>query len=271
MIRIFIGCAANHEDAESQAVLEYTLRKHASLPLDITWMKLSRDRNSPWFSDKGEGWRTDAWATPFSGFRWAIPEICGFQGRAIYSDSDCIVQADIAELWNQKFKPGKVVMAKGGQESWRYCVSMWDCAAVKTHMMPLARLRSAVSAHQTMIRFFKGSHDLVQAFSGNWNCIDGENYARLDDPDIKVIHYSSEAHQPQLKFAVPRLRALGRRHWFDGEIKQHWRSDMLALFFSKLKEAEAVGYPVDRYTSDPIYGPYIKASQKNYQSHKWAR
>lgn len=271
MIRVFVGCAANHEDAESQAVLEYTLRKYASEPISLTWMKLSRDPESPWFSNGTEGWRTDDWATPFSGFRWALPELCGFEGRAIYMDSDCIVRADIAQLWKQKFKPGKIVLAKGGQESWRYCVSLWDCAAAKPYMLPLSRLRSARTAHRTMIEFFRVNRELVQPFVGNWNCIDGENYPTLEDPEIKVIHYSSEAHQPHLKFAVRRLSESHQSHWFDGKIKPHWRPSMGRIFVTLLREAEDAGYTVDRYTSDPTFGTYVKASQKNYRSHHWAR
>lgn len=60
MIRVFVGCAANHEDAESQSVLEYTLRKYASDDLEITWMKLSRDPESQFYCDieNGRGWNT---------------------------------------------------------------------------------------------------------------------------------------------------------------------------------------------------------------------
>ena len=36
MIRIFVGCSANGEDAEAQAMLEYTLRRYASADLEIT-------------------------------------------------------------------------------------------------------------------------------------------------------------------------------------------------------------------------------------------
>jgi hypothetical protein len=32
------GTPANNEDPECQAVLDYSLHRHASLPLDITWM-----------------------------------------------------------------------------------------------------------------------------------------------------------------------------------------------------------------------------------------
>lgn len=48
-VHVFVGCAANGEDAESQAVLEYTLRKHSSLPVDIVWMRQSPDTGVIWY------------------------------------------------------------------------------------------------------------------------------------------------------------------------------------------------------------------------------
>ena len=42
------------------------------------------------------------WATPFSVFRWAIPHVCNFEGKAIYMDVDMIARDDIAKLWNQQ-------------------------------------------------------------------------------------------------------------------------------------------------------------------------
>src|SRR5690349_3684211 len=113
MIRLFIGCSGNNEDLESQAVLEWSIRKNTKRETDITWMQLSRDPASPFYSDGPHGWQTKFWTTPFSGFRWAIPELCCWEGQAIYSDSDVIFFADIGELWDQPFRDGKCVIAKG--------------------------------------------------------------------------------------------------------------------------------------------------------------
>lgn len=270
MIRVFVGCAPNGDDLESQAVLEYTLRKHASQPVDIVWMRLSRDPQSPFFSGGPGGWVTDQWSTPFSGFRWAVPEFCGFEGRAIYCDSDVIWMADVAELWEQEFERGKVVLAKGGEDSWRFCVCLWDCAKAAAYTMPLAQLRARKEAHRLMIERFRGA-PFVQAFSGNWNCIDGEDYTDLSDPDIKVLHYSSEAHQPHLRYAVPRMKKAGRKHWFDGQVKPHWRKDVKQLFDDMLFEAECAGYSAVNYQPTRPFGEYRKMSHKaGYRSHRFA-
>lgn len=263
-IRVFVGCAANHEDAESQQVLEWSIRKNTNRPVDIVWMQLSKDPESFWYSDGDKGWQTDLWATPFSAFRWSIPAYCGFEGRAIYMDSDVILKADIGELWDQELLPGKAVLARG-EGSWRYCVSLWDCAAVASQIMPLDQLRSNAQAHKIMTERFRRS-TMVQAFRGNWNCLDGETFKNLNDPAIKAIHYTVMANQPQLAHAIPRLAALGRQHWFNGVVKPHWRKDLIALFDELLEEANANGYPLERYTQHSIFGPYKKIDLTNYRS-----
>jgi hypothetical protein len=270
MIRIFVGCASG-DDLESQAVLEYSLRKHASLPVEIIWMQQSRDPASPFFVGAPDGWNTKAWSTPFSGFRWAIPELCGFDGEAIYMDSDMIVMDDIAKLWAQKFEPGKVMMAKAAeQDAWRFCVAKWDCAAAKDHLLPTADLRLMRSGHNEMKRKFANA-PFVQRFRGNWNCIDGEDYESLDDPDIKIIHYSAENSQPHLKYAVPRLEATGKKHWFDGATRQHWRSDLINLFDRTLAEAKAAGFPPERYAPAAPFGVYRIKSHANYAGNRWTK
>lgn len=269
MIKVFVGCAANGEDIESQIVLEHSMRRHCSYDIDIIWMKLSRNQESPFGN-----WRSDLWATPFSGFRWAVPELCGFEGRAIYVDSDIIVKDDIAKLWNVPIDLGKIVVAKGGSDGWRFCVSLWDCAAAKQYIPSIKDMKLDTTAHQKMVNLLSSSKGmgLVQPFSnGNWNCIDGEDYRNINDPDIKILHYSSEAHQPQLRHCVDRLAASGMKHWFDGNIKQHWRPEIEMLFDRELDEAYKQGYSIESYEPEILYGAYVKRSQKNYRSHAWAK
>lgn len=238
-IRVFVGCAPNHDDAESQAVLEYTLRKHTSAPIDITWMKLSRDPASPFY-----GWRTDDWATPFTGFRHAVPKLCSYEGRAIYCDSDVIFRADVAELWGLSLHGD--VMQKNTS---RNCVTLWNCSRVTP--MSWETLKAGNRPSYTL-EFFPPDK--------NWNCLDGEDYASLDDPRIKAIHYTSMPHQPHHARAAWRLAAVGRRHWFNGATKPHWRDDLRVMFDRLLDEAEAAGFTVESYCQDEPYGDFKKAS-----------
>lgn len=253
-VRIFVGCSANGEDAESCAVLEYTLRKHATLPLEITWMMQSHDIDSPFYTDPVAGWQTQKWATPFSGFRWAIPNVCDYKGRAIYMDSDFIVRADIAELWNAPLRESKVAIAKGGG---RFCCSLWDCSAVAK--AKLSDLMFDPDSHQKMNSYWSRHTDRIQLFerTADWNCMDiGPAPLSYVDTRIKAIHYTRIEQQLQLKHAIPRLAAVGQRHWFTGKPKPNDWPGLQELFDGLLNEAVAAGYPVKKYTSHPPFGPY---------------
>lgn len=255
MIRVFVGTSANGEDVESQAVLEYTLRKNSSSPISITWMRLSHNPVSFWY-----GWNTERWATPFSAFRWGIPAACGFRGRAIYTDSDVIFNGDIAELWNQPMG-GKVVLAKSGG---RLCVSLWDCEKAKAFVMPLDKLKTDPASHSYMSAKARLSTE-VGVFSGNWNCLDGEHFKHLDDPAIKAIHYTDMSCQPHLRYAVPRLASAGLKHWFNGRVRSHPRPEMEELFDKLLEKARDAGFRPENYLPVDPYGDYKKKSLTNYR------
>lgn len=254
MIRLFVGCSANGEDAEAQGMLEYTVRHYATESVDITWMKLSRDPASPWFSGKMGGWNTSGWATPFSGFRWAIPYICKFEGRAIYMDVDQIARADLKQLYDQTIPKGKAILAKSPST---HCCMLIDCAALKqlAKMPTWDQLRHYYPCVRNLVP------PLIAQFEGNWNCLDGESYPSLLDSDIKLIHFTKVETQPHLKWALPRLHAENRKHW--GEHRRpiglpHARADIAPLVETLWKRAQEAGYTVERYLPQPadMYGQY---------------
>jgi hypothetical protein len=249
VIRLFVGCAVG-EDIESQMVLEYTARQHASEPLEIVWMQQAR-------AGFWAGWNTQGWGTPFTGFRWGIPAYCGYEGRAIYMDSDFIIRADLAELWRQDI-PG-VLLLRRPDGKLKTCCLLIDCANAKAHLPPLTYLKAQRDQNGVMCRYFAARRQLIAAFDGDWNCVDLKGYDDLEDARIKAIHYSRMACQPHLKHAIPRLAAEGRTHWYDGEIAPHWRPDLVTLFDRLYQEAQAAGYTATRYQVEP-FGPYVKKS-----------
>lgn len=255
-IRLFVGCAPNGEDAESQLVLEYTARKNSSMPIEIVWMKLSDDPKSFW-----NGWNTSEWSTPFSGFRWGIPEYCKHAGEAIYMDSDMIIMGDLAELWQSKWNsndnPHAIIQAKGG---WRFCVAKWDCHRAHNHVLPFDRLKTLSNSHQRMFSYFADKPELVQVFDRQWNNFDGENDS-LDQ--IKILHYTDMSTQPHAKYAVPRLRKVNQSHWFDGEFRAHRRQDVVDLFDRMYEAALSSGMTVESYLPERRV-EYAKKSQAGY-------
>lgn len=253
-IRIFVGTPANSEDLECQAVLEFSLRKHATQPLDITWMMLSRDPQSFWYSNPKtrKGWNTQSWATPFSALRWGIPAACNYEGRAIYMDSDMIALADISELWSQPIPGGKALLAKGGKTVVS-CVMLMDCARMKAVLPSLAELKGVVGAY----RHARGAIAHAAAdYAGNWNCRDGEHYPSIYNSEVKVLHYTSIPTQPNHRHARARLKAEGKPHWFAGPDLPHPRREVIELFDKTLAEAIAAGRGPETFRVSPEFGEY---------------
>lgn len=99
-VRVFVG--ADRSQALAIRVLEHSIKRHTALPVEIVPMvdlpiRAPRDvRNSQ--------------RTGFSFSRFAIPELAGFEGKAIYMDADMLVFKDIRSLWEIPFDGAKVVV-----------------------------------------------------------------------------------------------------------------------------------------------------------------
>ncbi|CAB3633806.1 hypothetical protein LMG26696_01348 [Achromobacter pulmonis] len=266
-IRIFVGCDPNDCDLEQMMVLDYSARKHASRPVEITWMRLSRDPASPWYCDpdSGRGWRTEKWSTPFSAFRWAVPAAAGFQGRALYMDADMLVLCDLADIWDLPFEGEAIVAGRRDGDGWRSCVALWDCARARAHLPTLDALRAKRHANREMKHYFAERPQLVQHLDARYNSIDGAGLAR---DEIGILHYSDMGTQFSHRYAMPRLQAEGRRHWFDGELVAHARADLAELFDRYYEEALAAGHRLDDYRAAAPFGDVVKASQKDYTGNR---
>jgi len=266
-IRIFVGCDPNDCDLEQMMVLDYSARLHTSRPIEITWMRLSRDPASPWYCDpqRKRGWRTEDWSTPFSAFRWAIPDAAGFQGRALYMDADMLVRCDLAEIWDIPMPQDTIVAARRTGDGWLSCVMLWDCARAREYLPALEALRGHRRAHKEMKQLFLRRMDLIHPLDARYNCVDGEG---LPLDDIRVLHYSDMGMQFSHRYALPRLHAEGRAHWFDGDVLPHPRADLAALFDRCYQDALAASYRLDDYRNTPPFGALVKASQKGYTGNR---
>lgn len=259
-IRLFVGADGTNCDLESQMVLEYSVRKHASQPVEIVWMQQAA--KGPW-----SGWRCASGRTPFTHFRWSIPSVCGYDGKAIYTDSDFFFVADIAELWNQAIPHVGLVRNATGKLS-TSCI-LFDCAKAKGHVPPLEQLRKMDDAHSTVLHYFRQHIGLLDPFQGNWDYTDLEKDSKgrypLEGPHIKAFHYTRMEQQLHLKHALPRLKKEGRPHWYTAETFEHPRADLQALFDRYYQDAIAAGYTVDRYRVGAFAG--AKRRDFGYSSH----
>lgn len=185
-IRIFVGTDERME--KSDLVLEHTVRKHASQPVEITWMRAEVPPDDGWKIGRkprkpysGQGWATD-----FTCFRWSVPERAGFEGRAIYLDTDMLLLGDIAELWRTKMT--HPMMTPGRPD-----VILFDCAAFKSmgfwpSIEQMKRSGSSTGEYRRLL----AAHGKIGKVSKDWNCIDGRGFSE----HTKLVHYSNMRVQP---------------------------------------------------------------------------
>lgn len=256
-IRLFIGTSPNGEDYEAEAVAAYTAHKFSSLPIEITWMRVSK--KGPY-----SGWKMASGVTPFSSFRWSIPAMCNFEGRGLYADVDFVWHADLAELWREDI-PGVIVTKRPKPAGkLKTCCTLFDCAKAKKHVADLDGLRRMSDPQGHYSNYFKDRPALVSNYtSGNWNGIDMFD---LSDQRIKATHYSRIEHQCHLPHAIRRLKAQGRSHWYMGEVFEHPNAQLQQHFDAMLIEAQATGLTYESFE----YGSGVEISRRNftYSHHK---
>lgn len=161
----------------------------------------------------------NAMHTGFSFFRFAIPEKCGYTGKAIYLDADMIVLSDLAELFNTDMG-GKGVLSKPVPhiKGWDTSVMLLDCEKLKHwDIQRWVKLinAGAIPYKQTIVGGEGApNHRDFGDLDSNWNCWD------VCDANTKLIHFTRVGTQP---WKVP-------GHPF------------ASVFFKELKAALEAGY-----------------------------
>lgn len=172
-VRIFVGSEEAQQRAER--VLLFSVRKFRD-PARVYQVYLMRDL--PGFD------RRD-WRTGFTHYRFAIPELAGGAGRAIYNDVDQIYLGDPAELFDLDLG-GHGYLALSRNDT---AVMLIDCA----RMLPWWQLQTAQG---------RSKRDLVQAPAaepGLWGALAPAWHARDLEyrPDAtKLLHYTTLHLQP---------------------------------------------------------------------------
>lgn len=219
-VRIFIGSSCRNRVEEK--VFVYSLLKHTHSPLEINiingetgsvTMHNGETKQLPAIvSDRLKG------ATAFSLARYAIPEWCNFEGRAIYCDSDQISIEDIANLWNYELADRAVaaVNVKAAESGKDYVnnflqqliaspeayyltsVMLLDCSKLQSW-----RIESIVQGlNQDQFSYpelmFLGKAFLQQAPTSIADLPSAWNHLDVLTPSSKIVHFTDLTSQPWL-------------------------------------------------------------------------
>jgi len=103
-MNIFIGSDERSDEADQ--VLVQSIRKNCTAPIEIQIIKAGDPGFDDWVMQPDipyqykDNEKKKSWMTRFSCFRFAIPELMGFKGKAIYLDCDMLVLGDLKELYD---------------------------------------------------------------------------------------------------------------------------------------------------------------------------
>lgn len=203
-VRVFVG--SDERGGRGEIVLDHGIKKYCTGPCEVTPMRPGSTYNgvAHWeYGDWNMGrkhhrpYSGEGWATNFTCYRWSIPEVAGFTGRAVYVDADQTVHADIRELQNMDLKGHACAIRKG--------VIVFDCShpfwqSSQWPRLPLMKASGAgLGVYQKAINEHGGitMNGKESALPVEWDVLDGKEMSVWD---AKLNHYTAMQYQPYHPF-----------------------------------------------------------------------
>lgn len=171
-VRIFLGTESAQFRAERAFVWSIERVRDPARTYEIHFMK------------DLAGFERRLWLTGFTNYRFAIPDLAGRDGRAIYNDADQIYLNDPAELFDLPMGDKGVLSINDRDTS----VMLIDCA----RMSELWNDDTARNTNNRELEVKMRDADLWGPIEGGWNARDAE----YDPETAHLIHYTTIHTQP---------------------------------------------------------------------------
>jgi hypothetical protein len=186
-IRVYIG--ATKAEMLPVKVLEYSIRKHASMtveaiPLHQAGIEIPMPRDTK-----------QQPRTPFTFQRFLIPALTGNRGRAIYLDSDMQVFKDIRALWILPFMGADLLVVGEPEHSGRrpqFSVMVLNCGTLHWDIREIVR---ALDEGQLTYEELVHGMSIVRKIRANidpaWNALE-----RFSERETALLHFTDMSTQP---------------------------------------------------------------------------
>ncbi len=187
-IQVYVG--SDPRMGRAERVLEHSIRKHTTGPVEIVWMRAGdRGWGDEWEAARGRPsgipYSGIGWATDFTCFRFAIPELAGFKGKAIYLDVDMIVLHDLRDLFDLPASHAANCMGRGLD------VVLWNCDIVgRLEHWPDIEAMKSNAKYSQLARFLQRTAELRMQVDPRWDVLD-----RVTN-DARLVHYTDMRTQP---------------------------------------------------------------------------
>lgn len=193
---ILVYVAATEAQMLAVKVLEYSIRKHASMTVQVKPLHLSGiEMPKP---EDPKNWPR----TPFTFQRFLIPQITGHSGRAIYMDSDMQVFDDVRKLWMQPFNGASLLAVGDTAETGRrpqFSVMLLDCAKLDWDIRNIVRrLDAGELSYEDLVYQMRVAGSINPNIPARWNSL--ETYR---EGETSLLHYTDMDTQPWVYSSHP--------------------------------------------------------------------
>ncbi len=192
-IRVFV--AATDAEWLPTRVLEFSMRETTTLPVEVRLIA-SFGRAIPMPMH-----RRNLPRTPFSFQRFLIPELCEYQGRAIYLDADMQVFSDMVDLWGQPMQAHDLlaVMDGGDGRQSQFSVMLLDCARLQWRIEDIVQgLDDGRYTYEKLLHGMCVADSVGRTIPSVWNSLE-----RYEAQVTRLLHYTDMNHQPWVATTNP--------------------------------------------------------------------
>jgi len=186
-IRVYVG--ATEAQMLPVKVLEYSIRKHASMSVEV--FPLHRSGIAiPLPRDPKQQPRT-----PFSFQRFLIPALTEYRGRAIYLDSDMQVFKDIRALWTLPLKGADLLTVSEPESSGRrsqFSVMVLNCETLDWDIREIVRrLDEGQLRYEELVYQMSIVENIRADINPAWNALE-----QFSARETALLHFTDMTTQP---------------------------------------------------------------------------
>ncbi|WP_236589534.1 hypothetical protein [Ramlibacter aurantiacus] len=196
--RVFVG-AEPEQDLAFQ-VLAHSIRRRSSISVRVE--RLDASISAAGLDVPVPAAPANRGRTPFSFQRFHIPRLCGYQGRAVYLDSDMLVLSDLRELWLYPMQGRQMLSAAsraGDHRPPQFSVMLIDCQALPWDLNEIVQSLDAGSVSYEDLMFRMSTVDRhAAALPREWNSLEHHEAGRT-----RLIHFTEMDRQPWLNAFHP--------------------------------------------------------------------
>lgn len=191
--RVFIGWDSRF--TEPAEVLAYSIRKQASVPVLVDYLRLDELQAQRGF---GRAWDPKQ-TTEFTYTRFLVPWLCNYEGTALFLDNDMLCLGDVAELASLPMsdyalrcvkhdhqpvdgtlKMNGAVQTSYPRKNWS-SMMLFNCDRLRLWSKEVVEAQTGAYLH----RFQDIPDDLIGELPAGWNALDSCG------PSTKLVHWTS--------------------------------------------------------------------------------